>query len=68
MGKMYGVRDLGRMFGVPTPRISQVLFHDFSEQDIPLVGQRRIIPAAQVPRVAEALRNRGVRVKRSACA
>ena len=66
MGKFYGVKELARLWGVATPGISQVLFHEFSEQEVPLISGRRIIPEALVPRVADRLRARGIDVNPSA--
>ena len=63
VARMFGVRELARMLDVRPPRISYALYHDFSEQEIPLIGGRRIIPEAMVPRVADRLRARGVEVR-----
>ncbi|MCH8853109.1 MAG: hypothetical protein IID41_10725 [Planctomycetes bacterium] len=64
MVRLYGVRELSRLLSVPTPRISYTLYHDFpNEDEIPMIGGRRLVPEALVPRVAERLRARGVSVK-----
>ena len=63
VARMFGVRVLAIMLGVRAPRISYTLYHDFDEQEIPLIAGRRIVPEAAVQRVADRLRARGVEVR-----
>ena len=61
VARLYGVRELSKLLSVPPPRISYTLYHDFpNEDEILMVGGRRVIPEAMVSRVADRLRARGV--------
>ena len=63
VARLYGVRELSKLFSVPPPRISYTLYHDFpNEDEIPMVGGRRLIPEVMISRVADRLRARGVAV------
>jgi hypothetical protein len=54
------VSELARQFGVP-PHIITNLFYkrELCDQTCPVVGGRRIIPAAYVPEIERVLRERG---------